>query len=602
MFNLTKTLFSFLNTRDKRFLFALFFMITATAIIELLGIGSLFPYIKILGDPEIIHKNNILNSIYQGLHFSSHDRFFIFVGVAIFVMILFKGVMSCVNNYYQSRFTCQINNRLAGFCLKSYMRMPYGEAINANSAVLSKHLLLDVTSVSAVFSSILTLLTDVAVAVALTSLMVWVDPLLVFFVIVVLCLFLWLSLNVTKEKIKNLAKENEESNRHAYKTASEALLGIKDVKVYRVENYFVRRYLKWQNRLSTQLVDFNLFSNLPAISMNVIGFGILLVILLYLVVTRGNLIALLPTIGLIAVCVQRLLPSANRISSSVAVVRRYKPVVYIVRKIIDDLLVINAKVRTRVEKESKITFQHRLSLKDVYYRYPHSDRYVLSGVSLDIKKNTALGIVGESGAGKSTLVDVLLGLLPIEKGQIWCDEKDITRYENMALAELVGYVPQQTFLLDGSIKENVAFGIEEYDIDLVALNKAVRVAQLEAFISELPQGIETHIGENGVKLSGGQRQRIGIARALYKDPEILIMDEATNALDSATEREFNESLSHLMREKTIIIVAHRLSSVKNCEILIQLERGKIVSQGTYDELARHSDKFRHIYNVSEEAW
>jgi len=599
MIKFTKAIYSFFNRSNKRFLAFLLFMMIMTAIIELMGIGSLFPYIKILGNQDIIHKNHIVNAVYEYFHFSNDNHFLIFVGILIFIMILVKGIMSCLNNYFQSRFTYHLNNRLADHCLRSYLRMPYGESLDRNSSVLSKHLLVDVGYAASLMTSVLTMMTDIIVAIALIALMIMADPILVMLVVMVLCGFLWLTVKLTKNRIKNIAKMNERCNAYAYKTASEALLGLKDVKVYGVETFFINRFLKWQHQLSDQIIEFNVVSNVPAIAMNVMGFGILLIILLYLIITRGNLITILPVIGLIAVCVQRLLPSANRISASIGAIRRYKPLVFIVQAAMDELSAVKKRVRTQTHNQKNITFQHVVSLKNVCYKYPNTEKEILSNVSLNIKKNTTLGIVGESGAGKSTLVDVLLGLLPIEKGEIWCDDVNITQFENLALANLVGYVPQQTFLIDGTIKENIAFGVAKDEMDMDAVFKAIKVAQLEKFIGNLSDGLDTEIGENGVKLSGGQRQRIGIARALYRDPDILVMDEATNSLDSATEKDFNQSLIGLMKEKTLIIIAHRLSSVRFCKQLIQLEQGKIVAAGTYNELVKNSENFRRIYDIVE---
>lgn len=597
MINFTKTLLSFFNSSEQRFVVFLLFMMVVTAIIELMGIGSLFPYIKILGDQDLIHNNHILNSIYRYFHFSSDNNFLIFAGILIFIMILLKGLMSCLNNYCQSRFTYQLNNRLANFCLKSFLHMPYSEALSQNSSVLSKHLLVDVAGVSTILTSILTMLTDIIVALALISLMIWADPVLVILVVVVLCGLLWLTVKLTKNRMRNLGKANEMCNRYAYKTTSESLAGLKDIKVYGVENYFIQRFLHWQYKLSNQSIEFNVVSNIPVIAMNVMGFGVLLIILLYLIITRGNLTVILPIIGLIAVCVQRLLPSASRISTSIAAIRRYKPLIYIVRRAMDALINVNSRITAQNKSYPDIKFTRMLSLKNIYYRYPDTNKYALSNLSLKIPKNAAIGIVGESGSGKSTLIDVLLGLLAIEKGEIWCDDIDITKSENLALSNLISYVSQQTFLIDGTIRENIAFGVSDEQMNISALTKAIKVAQLESFIEKLPQKLDTEIGENGVKLSGGQRQRIGIARALYRDPDILIMDEATNSLDSATEKEFNQSLINLMNEKTLIIIAHRLSSVRFCDSLIQLQDGKIVAMGCYNDLIATSADFRRIYNV-----
>lgn len=584
MTNFYRMLFSFLNRKDRRYFIALLILMAVTAVIELVGIGSLFPYIKILENPNLIHHSNGLKWGYHFFHFTKDNDYLIAIGIIIFLMIVLKGVMNITNNYCQAKFSYQLNNRLSDYCLKSFLQMSYRDAINVNSSVLSKHLLVDVSSIASVLTAILTILTDSFVAAALVGLMIWVDPLLVSTVVLVLSFFLWISTATTKNRIKKLAKENEYGNRQAYKTASEALSGLKDIKIFGVEQYFIQRFLVWQKKLSTQLIAFNVISNVPAIAMNVMGFGILLVILLFLIVTKGNLMTVLPLIGLIAVCVQRLLPSASRISVAIGVVRRFKPVVAIVRKAFDNLSAVTEIKANSTIHFKNLSFTNSLQLKNVSFRYPDVAHDALSNISLTIKKNTALGIIGTSGAGKSTLVDVLLGLLPIAAGEIWCDQRNITHDKNMVLSSLVGYVPQQTFLLDGTLLENIAFGVSQEDIDQSRLLRAVRVSQLQSFIETLPHGLETEIGEKGVKLSGGQRQRLGIARALYRNPMILILDEATNALDANTEKEFNQSLLNLMTEMTIIIVAHRLSSLAICDELIQLEQGKIVAQGSRHEL------------------
>jgi len=595
-----KVLYSFLDSKSRYRFIALLMMIFLTAIVELVGIGSLFPYIKILGDNKIIHQNHIIRYIYDILHFSSNTHFLIFIGVLIFITILFKGYMSCANNYYQSKFTYKLSNRLSKYCLTSYMHMPYDQLINLNSSVLSKHLLVDVAGVAALFQALLTMLTDIMLLVALLSIMIWIDPALIVCVIVGIGSLMWLVNRLTKNKIKNLAKSNEKCYRFAYQTATEALSSLKDTKIYNAENYFIQKYLKWNYRLSDQSITFNLISNMPTNIMNVMGFGVLLIVLLYLVITGGSLLAILPTIALIAVSVQRLLPSAGRITVSIATIRRYTPIVFIVKEVLDNL----RKFHKRKGPDTKTTnaniiFQKNLSIKNIYYKYPDCDTYALENISLSIPKNTSIGIIGESGAGKSTFVDVLLGLLRTEEGKIYVDDIDISSHEDMALSNIIGYVPQQVFLIDGTIKENIAFGVLEEDFNKVDFTRAIQVAQLEELIAQLPEGIDTKIGEKGVKLSGGQRQRIGIARALYRDPEILILDEATNALDSATEKEFNESLMTLMKKKTVIIIAHRLSSIKFCDRLIQLEKGKIIASGTYDDLLANSESFRHIYTINE---
>ncbi len=597
-----KILFSFFTRSDKKFALFLLLLMLLTALIELGGIGSLFPYIKILSDNTLIHRNHLLNNIYQFFHFKVESHFLIAIGILIFSMLVLKSIMAILNNYFQAKLTYRINNRLSKYCLTSYMNMPYVQLIEHHSSVLSKHLLLDISSVSTLMQAVLTLVTDVMVVLALIALMVSVDPLLVGTVVISLGILLLLMNRFLKQAIQRLSIANERCNRFAYKTANEALSSLKDAKIYNVEHYFISRYLKWQDKVAHQMSRFSVLSNLPNNILNVMGFGILLIVLLYLIMTRGSLIAVLPTISLIAVSVQRLLPSAARISTSIANIRRYKPLVFIVRDAIDFFSAphFSNPVKQMRPSADIVSSEYALELKNVVYRYPNAgENNALDNISLVVRKNSIFGIVGESGAGKSTLVDALLGLLPIDSGHIIFDGQKISQSDYYLLSHWVGYVPQQVSLLDASIKENIAFGIQFEDINETALEKAISVAQLESFIENQPNGLLTQIGEKGVKISGGQRQRIGIARALYRDPDILILDEATNALDPVTEKEFNKALQALMNKKTVIIIAHRLSSVAICQDIIQLKRGRVIASGSFAHLSKYSESFRHIYNLSE---
>jgi len=568
-----------------------------TAGVELLGIGLLFPYIKILGNQSIIHQNHFLNHIYVSLNFQNTNSFLIFIGIGIFFMILLKGGMAVFNNYFQTRFTSKLNVRLSHFCFKNYLSMPYADLLSKNSSVLSKHLLVDVMYAVLVLTAILSVATDVIVTMALVSLMLFIDLKLILVVTGILILFLLFCIKGTKKIIRKLGNQNEFYNQKMFKVSSDALQGLKDVKVHRVENFFLNRYMHWRIKTANNLITYNVVSNIPATTMNIMGFGLLLAILLYLMFTHGSLVAVLPIIGIIAICVQRMMPAASRISIQLGIIRQYQSNVMIVKNAIDMMKKANGNQMIIDGDDQAVLFSRYLSLHHVDYTYPGCKEKALSDISLTLKKGSSLGIVGASGAGKSTLVDLLLGLLPIQNGEIVCDDINISQQDYTHLYSLMGYVPQQTYLIDGSIKENIAFGVEQDDIVDEAIKRSITISQLESFIDGLPDGLDTLIGERGIRLSGGQRQRIGIARALYNDPEIIIMDEATNALDSVTETEFNEALKTLMGKKTLIIIAHRHTSVKFCDELIILDQGCIVGHGSHEVLSEQSVLYRELYRL-----
>ena len=594
MMKYLKSLLLLTDGQDQRRLWFLGAFMLLAAFIELLSVGSLFPYIKILSNPSIINSNHYLNKVYNALSFSSQAHFLIFVGFLIFLMILGKGIITMLNNYFQAKFTARMNNKIAKKILNSYVNMDYSEFSSVNSAALSKHLLYDVQNVIGVISGILNMLTSILVGMALIALMLLADPGAVITSVFLLLFFLQLITKLTKNRMNRLGESNEYNNRKAYKIASEIFLGIKDIKMFDVENFFVEKYNATRKILSSQLVVCDVISNLPNVAMNIIGFGILMGVLLYLLFTKGSMINVLPIIAIIAICIQRLLPTISVVSTSIGLMRQFKPVVFIVSDAIKKLNSPIIRDSNILVSDKKLKFNHKIRFDNISYKYSEAEGMALKGISFNIEKNKTLGIVGASGAGKSTLIDVLLGLYLRSSGTIYCDNVDISRDNYPEFRSLIGYVPQRTFLLDTTIKENIAFGVDENAFDNNRLEKSIKISQLKELIDQLPNGIDTMIGENGLKLSGGQRQRLGIARALYKDPEILILDEATNALDSITESEFNRSLKALMGHKTLIIIAHRLSSIDFCDHLIVIEEGKIVSKGDYQSVTA-DQKFKALY-------
>ncbi|MFW0079552.1 MAG: ABC transporter ATP-binding protein [Coxiella endosymbiont of Haemaphysalis qinghaiensis] len=568
-----------------------------TAGIELVGVGSIFPYIKILGDQKIIKTNPILSSIFNFFHFKTNNAFLIFIGSLMFIMLALKAVMTCLNDYYQAKFAQNLNTRISGSCIKSYILMPYQRAIGLNTSTLSKHILTDVTYTINVVIYMLSIATDVMVAICLACLILWMDFKLVLFSLTTIAAFLLLTMVGMKKRIKTISNENEYFTMRLYNIVSDTFQGLKDIKINNAENYFIKRFLFWRKKNANNLINYNVISNLPSALMNLMGFGMLLITLLYLLSSHGSLVGILPIIGVIAISIQRMLPAVARISLALGNVRQYYANVLVVRKAVDKLAEYHNLLEMRQHAQRNIKFERELRLENVTYQYPKAKRETLRNITLTISKNTSLGIVGASGAGKSTLLDVILGLLPVKSGSIYCDNVDITKHSHMDLSHLVGYVPQHTHLIEGTLLENVAIGIEENHIDHQTVKRAIKIAQLQSLVDEMPDGLNTQIGERGLKLSEGQRQRVGIARALCHDPEIIVMDEATNSLDSVTESEFNEALRSLMGKKTLIIIAHRHSSILFCDKLVVLHKGGVVSEGSHSQLMLTSEIYRTLYGL-----
>lgn len=597
MFDYIKTILSFTNKRDYQKLMVLIILMVFTAGIELVGVGSIFPYIKILGDQKIIKTNPILSSIFNFFHFKTNNAFLIFIGSLMFIMLALKAIMTCLNDYYQAKFAQNLNTRISGSCIKSYILMPYQRAIELNTSTLSKHILTDVTYTINVVIYMLSIATDVMVAIFLACLILWIDFKLVLFSLTIIAAFLLLTMVGMKKRIKTISNENEYFTMRLYNIVSDTFQGLKDIKINNAENYFIKKFLFWRKKNANNLINYNVISNLPSALMNLMGFGMLLITLLYLLSSHGSLVGILPIIGVIAISIQRMLPAVARISLALGNVRQYYANVLVVRRAVDKLAEYHNLLEMRQHAQRNIKFERELRLENVTYQYPKAKRETLRNITLTVSKNTSLGIVGASGAGKSTLLDVILGLLPVKSGSIYCDNVDITKHSHMDLLHLAGYVPQHTHLIEGTLLENVAIGIEENHIDHQTVKRAIKIAQLQSLVDEMPDGLNTQIGERGLKLSGGQRQRVGIARALCHDPEIIVMDEATNSLDSVTESEFNETLRSLMGKKTLIIIAHRHSSILFCDKLVVLHKGGVVSEGSHSQLMLTSEIYRTLYGL-----
>ena len=514
------------------------------------------------------------------------------------MVLLVRGLLSLANLYYQNRFAAHMQEALSSRMLKSYLRQPFQATLSSNSAILSKHLLVEVASSVSCIKQALILVTEGIVATALVLMISYIDPGLISWVAIVTAVAMFALIKLTSKWLLSMGREVTQCNADMYKAVSQALHGVRDIKVFRAEKFFLAEFRRPLLRSCVLSVAFELVSGVPGLVMNLLAFSSLLVVMLYLLFTQGDLLSALPLIAVIAFAVQRLLPSVSKIHSAIAIMRKRQPGVHIIRKTLQDVDEISVRVGTESEAPPPMRFEKVLRLENVSYTYPGAARRALGGVSLEIPRNTALGIIGSSGAGKSTLVNVLLGLLPVSEGRILCDKIELTDDNRAAFAQLVAYVPQETFLLDDTLRANVAFGIPEHEIDEALVQRAIEVAQLGPLVAELPEGLESHVGERGARVSGGQRQRVGIARALYREPQILILDEATAALDTATETEFSNAIRQLMGKKTLIVIAHRLSSLDLCDRLVLIrEGGRVETEGTIDELSRSSYEFRRLYAI-----
>ncbi|MBY0145895.1 ABC transporter ATP-binding protein [Neobacillus niacini] len=573
------------DKRDKKKFLLLFIMMIIAAIFETAGIGLIVPFVGIVTNPTMIQEQPILSFAYKLLNFQSVNTFIIFaVGILLTVFILKNGYL--LGFYYlQYRVIFNQKVKLSSLMFKGYLTKPYTFHLQRNSAELLRNVN---GEVSKIFDGILLatfqLLTETLVVFSILSLLIITAPLATLTAGILLGGSVFIFFKIFRNKITYLGKENQKISREVIKWVNQGLGASKEIKVSGKEHYFVNSYEKQSRIMARNTIYKNMLDQVPRLFIETLLVSVVLITMIIIVFQGTNTANLVATMSLFAMAAFRLMPSINRIVASLSTIRFSQPALTVVYKdLIEDNLgrkpksenEINESKPVKVAKGEK-TFKKSINLEKVYFRYPNQDDYSINDVSLTIPIGNSVAFVGTSGAGKTTIVDIILGLLEPEKGLVFIDGKELNELLPTWKSK-IGYIPQSIYLSDETIRKNVAFGIDDNDIDELAVQKAIKDAQLENFVDSLPEGLDTIVGERGVRLSGGQRQRIGIARALYYNPEIIFLDEATSALDNSTEKEIMRAIDGLKGEKTLIIIAHRLSTIENCDIVFKVDKGRLVT-------------------------
>jgi ABC-type multidrug transport system fused ATPase/permease subunit len=556
---------------------------------------------QVLTNPEIVNQNRWLADIYERGGFDSRESFLFFLGIAILVMISFNNAFSALTTWVMYRFAWNENHRLSTRLLGQYLNRPYTFYLSRNTAGLSKNILSEVqTVIQGVLLALLKLVSRSLIAILIIGLIATVNWQLALLIGVLLggsYATIYVSL---RRRQRRLGRERLWFNEQRFKIAAEALGGIKELKVLGRERAFLKRFQKPSWRFCRATASNQVVASLPRYALETIAFSGVLVIILYLLRTSGDISELLPVLTLYVFAGYRLMPSLNEIFTAAILIRFNRAALDDLHKDLLDSVFDSTRNGMLLAEErnlKRLPLREQLSLNSVTYIYPNSEFPSLQGVDLSIRRHEVVGIVGETGAGKTTLVDVVLGLLEPTSGTIEVDGEALSGSRLKSWRLSCGYIPQEIFLTDDSIRSNIAFGVPEEAIDDDAVQRAATWAQIHDFIITLPHGYGTEVGERGVRLSGGQRQRIGIARALYHDPDVLVLDEATSSLDGATEAAVMEMIHNLGRKKTLILIAHRLSTVRACDVVHVLRQGRFIGSGTLDELAERNHDFRSMAGI-----
>ena len=586
-----KKILSLLSPSEQKHAVALLLMIMFMSLIDMIGVASILPFIAVLTNPEIIETNTLLNKIYiisNSFGIKNYEHFFILLGLVVLIFLVLSLIFRAVTFYLQSRFVQIREYTIGKKLIEKYLKQPYEWFLNRNSADFGKTILSEVNQI-VIFgiNPLFELISKSIVALSLLILLVIVDAKLALIVGFVLGGTYGLIFYFVKNYLDRIGEMRLIKNNLRFTSVIEAFRAIKEVKLYGLESSFIRRFSSPAESFAIISASSIVIGNIPKFIIELIAFGGIMLVILYMMIQTGNFSDSLPIISLYAFAGYRLMPALQQIYSSLTGLTFVGPSL---SKIYDDLKNfprIDVNTNSNVNHQN-LKFNKILTLENIKYEYPNSSKLILNNINLKINAKSIVGFIGATGSGKTTIVDIILGLLEAQNGSLIVDGDVISKKNLRSWQKLIGYVPQQIYLADSTIASNIAFGQENENIKLELVKRASKIANLHKFVmEELPNHYQTKIGENGVRLSGGQRQRIGIARALYHNPKLLVFDEATSALDNQTEQAVMDAINNLNKDITIILIAHRLNTLKECDVIYKIEKGKIIDSGNFESLIKN---------------
>ncbi len=557
------------------------------ALFELVGVSLITELVSIVTDPSKIHKNPMLKSVYDLFGMREDRQFFLALVIGLIILYLVKNIFLLWINYVQYTFIYNNQLRLSGRLIDCYLKKPYTYHLDKNSAEMVRNVMLDTERFFQMLLSVFLMLSELLISLLLCVYLFTVDWFITVSVAVILGIFTAIYLLLFKNKAKEYGKINQIYDGKMHQSINQALGAVKDIKILHREKYFVDAFCGYGKKKIRAVRNNNVLGQAPKYVIETVCIGAILLVLVFKLYMGEDLSTMITQLAAFAVAAFKLLPSASKINNFANLIIFLKPSVDLIYRDIKDTEDMKSFELTDAVTDFEIKDADAISVTGLTYRYPHTEKDVLKDVSLKIPLGYAVGFMGPTGAGKSTLADVILGILTPTSGTVCYGNMNVHEHP-IKWSKKLAYIQQSIYLADETIRNNVAFGIDDDKIDEEKVWKALEEAQIKDFVWSLPEGLDTMVGERGVRLSGGQRQRIGIARALYDDPEILVLDEATSALDNETETAVMEAIDNLMGRKTLIIIAHRLTTLRNCQKIFKVEGGG-VREVTYGEI-ENSDK------------
>ncbi len=594
MLSRLKKLFYLIGRAERaKFLVLLFFMLIHS-LLETAGVGSITVFIILLSSPDMILNNVWARPVLAWLNISDARSLMIWGSVFLIALFVVKNIFFAVLVYFKNRVTYSEQIRLGNRLFKAYMKAGYTFFLNRNSSELLRNINSETgVIVSGVIVPLMQIMMDSLVLLMIVLLLLKVQPVISLLSFTVLGTVSFLFIRITNKKNKAYGREVQQHRHRMNKIVIEGISGIKEVKVLGRENSFLKQYNFSAVRSAVAFRYKHLINQMPKPFMETIAVAGMLLIALMFILMGEKVNMLIPVLTLFGAATVKLLPIFKTVVSAYTEIR-YN--VYAIDPVYQDLTLLEKDPDWLKEQKAvhePYPFSSKIVFENVSYRYPQGSAEAIQEINLEIPKGAVIGLVGPSGAGKTTIADIILGLLKPHTGRVMADHQDI--FEHVRRWQMnVGYIPQFIHLNDDTIRRNIAFGLQDEDIDDMKINQALSAAHLESLIREIPKGLDTIVGERGIRFSGGQRQRIGIARALYNNPQVLIMDEATSALDNITEKSVIESIELLRGDRTIIMIAHRLTTVRNCDVIYLVNEGRILEKGSYDDLMKTSSEFRKM--------
>ena len=571
--NVYKRLKQLLNKKQKRSVVILIVLIFIGALLETMGVSIIIPVVSAVLNPEETLNNSITKSVLGmiGLSNISDGGFVKLLLVTSILIYIFKNVYLLFLYYIQAGFITKTEAQTSVRLYNDYLNRPYEFYLNADINAMFQTINKDIPHVFELLQEVMKLITEIAVSICLCVLLLIVDFKMTLSIAALLLVMVLFIVFFLKPRLGGLGQKRLKQQVLTMKWMQQGIFGIKDVKVADKENYFLDHFRDAYNKLSGATRKYTVFNNAPRLVIETVCIVGLLGYMFFCVVADVDMASMVPMLTAFALSAVRLMPSVNRISSHLSTIAYYEPSLNFV---CDNLNIANLKEIDLSNDDKVMKINKSIELDHITYAYPETERKIFDDAFMSIPVGKSVGVIGPSGAGKTTIIDVLLGLLKPSNGCVKCDGENIEKAYASWLHN-IGYIAQNIYMLDSSIRENVAFGVDSDKIDDNRVWEVLREAQMEEYIKSLPEGLDTVIGDRGVRLSGGQRQRIGISRALYHDPDLLVFDEATSALDNDTEAAIMDAINSLKGKKTMVIIAHRLKTIENCDIVYKVEDGKI---------------------------